>query len=342
MNLTYDITLDFESGFDVNSGAYAVRVTDTNSERLLFERDVPIPNQRPPFASGGKVSFSDSHQFPLSNGDVTIIFYFVNNDDPNATNVWTSIEFELTNIRLTPNTPSTGSSRWPTPADWMIDTFNIKKLQFCQDSAQGIMFFTANNGDPYYLNNPRGNQWEFKKFDPATRLPNQFTENKPAACTIHQGRLWLGGGDTNGNALAASETFNYFNFEVPEVPLPNSPLDFRLSTNGSIQWLEGIKNLLIGTDRGEVIGRSSGASITGSDFNFSLEQTWGCAQIQPLEVGNKVMYVTGAKTRLRALYDQGDSTNGYGSADITYQIQSTFNQEIVDMAFQKILIIWSI
>ena len=87
--------------------------------------------------------------------------------------------------------------------------------------------------------------------------------------------------------------------------------------------------------RGELIGRSSGSAISTTDFNFSLEQTWGCAPIQPLEVGNKVFYVTGGKTRLRALYDQGDNTNGYGSADITFPIQSTFNLEIIDLAFQK-------
>ncbi len=195
MNLSYNISLNFESGFAVNSGAYAVRIIDQTTERLLFERDIPIPNQRPPFADGGKVSFSDSHQFPLTNGDVTILFYFVNNDDPNATNVWKSIEFELTDIRLTPNSPSTTSSRWPLPTSWKSGAFNVKDIQHCQDSAQGIMFFTANRGEPYYLRNPRDNQWEFKKFEPATRLENQFTDNKPLACTIHQGRLWLGGGE---------------------------------------------------------------------------------------------------------------------------------------------------
>ena len=298
------------------------QVNGLDTERETFKSS-DVPN------SDGSVTINVEKGLSMRTGFATLAFIV----RANETIFPTVSDIKIENIVYEATEPEIEPSFFVTPSDWVLPDFYMKPIQICQDSAIGLMILCVDGGAPYTLKND-GNRWGFDLFNLVSE-DDILRDNPPKSCTFHQGRLWLGGGPKNPNTLYASETFNYFNFVVPEVPVDSSPLEFLLSSNGSIQWLEGLKNLLIGTDRGELIGRSSGSVISTTDFDFSLEQTWGSASIQPLEIGNQVMYVMPSRNRIRSLFDAGDNTNGYGSEDVTFPVDSTLKARIVDIAFQK-------
>jgi hypothetical protein len=230
-------------------------------------------------------------------------------------------------------------AQFPTPATWLD---RLPFIQSCVDSALSRMIFTVAGGEMYELDYNRTTlAWTFAQFTPippdasATVGAIDWTDNWPATCTFHQGRLWLAGSPDNRSAVWASETFNYDNFDLVASPVGNSPLQFTLTSNGSIQWIEGLKFLLIGTDSGEVIGRSSGAVITSTDFDFPTEQRWGSTPIQPVEVANEVLFVTPDTTKVRSLFDGGDSTNGYAELEVTFIAESLTTQGIRELAYAR-------
>ena len=108
-----------------------------------------------------------------------------------------------------------------------------------------------------------------------------------------------------------------------------------LAVNGRITWIEGLKTLLIGTDRGEVIGRAQEGVITSKDFSFNLEQTWGSTYIQPATVANQALYITSDFKRLRGLYDGGDRANGYESEDLSLKSEQIAVKSILELQWRQ-------
>ena len=228
---------------------------------------------------------------------------------------------------------------FPTPESWKgaLSSSGLPKtgdIQSVADSAIEEMFFTITDGVPHrLLFDSDTNSFEFAEFLP---LNNPWDDDYPTTCTIHQGRLWLAGSPEKPSTIWASRVWDYEDFELVGVePVASDPLEFTLASNGSIQWMDGLKNLLIGTDRGEIIGRSSGPAITGTDFDFSLEQTWGSARIQPRQVGDQVLHVTPDSKRIRGLFDGGDATNGYETEDLTIFAQNIVNDKVIDLTFAR-------
>ena len=219
-----------------------------------------------------------------------------------------------------------------TPEDWRD---KLPLIKTCQDTADGRMFFTCLNG-PMYTLQKIADSWSFTEFSPLA-----LVNEKPAACAIHQGRLWLGGSQDFRSRLWASEVWNYANFTIP-APVPNEPinaadpLQFDLSIDGRISWLDSLKLLLIGTDRGIAIGRSQGPSISSSDFDFPTEQKWAAAPIQPTQYGSDVFFATIDKRRIRSLYDGGDRRKSYETKDITIDAEHLAKLSIVELAYQEL------
>lgn len=219
---------------------------------------------------------------------------------------------------------------FPFPVEW--DMLSLDSLQTCIDTAESVMYFTIFNGPMYQLSYTESTDtWSFSKFEP-TGISTSAGEI-PYTCAIHEGRLWLGGTPDQPSTIYASKVWNYNDFTTGGNP--EDGLEFTLSNAGGIQWMQSLKNLLIGTDRAEIIARSQGAAITNSDFQFSNEQTWGSANVQPVEVGNLVFYVTKDRGRVRNLYDEGDRFNGYGSEDMTFAIDTLAGEGFREIAFEQ-------
>lgn len=230
----------------------------------------------------------------------------------------------------------TSAVEFDTPTDW-IGKFPL--IQTAMDAGIGQLYFTVLGGTMHVLTYNKGGipDWTFEQFTPLLPAPPAFPpwgqNNDPSCCAIHQGRLWLAAPPDNPSTIYASRTFDYTDFETGSNP--SDPLEFTLASSGAIQWLDGLKLLLVGTDLGEVIGRSSGPSITPTDFDFPLEQTWGSARVQPADMGRKVAFVATDNRKLRSLYDGGDSANSYEAGDPSITADQLFRSDIISVDYAR-------
>jgi len=243
----------------------------------------------------------------------------------------------FTNISVTDPNDVPVPIEEPTPADWKT---NLNRIQVAQDSATGQMFFTVFGGTMHVLTYDKVNDaFDFDPFVPTVPDGSDlFVNNQPITCAIFQGRLWLGGTEKDPSTIWCSEVWNYNNFDIPSSEddiTDKSPAEFTLAVDGRITWLEGLKTLLIGTDRGEVIGRAQNGVITSTDFSFNLEQTWGSTFIQPAEVANQALYVTADFKRLRGLYDGGDRANGYESEDLSLKAEQIAQKSLLELQWRQ-------
>lgn len=105
----------------------------------------------------------------------------------------------------------------------------------------------------------------------------------------------------------------------------------------AIRWLEPGLNLVGGTTGGTWRVRSSATDepITPTSINARLENNYGAANIQPVTVGQALIYVQRMQKKVRELlYDYG--TDAWDSKDLTIRAEhiTGTGDGIVDMAFQ--------
>jgi hypothetical protein len=213
----------------------------------------------------------------------------------------------------------------------------VKQLHVCQDVAKGRMFFFHENVAPHELFWD-GIEWFFGPLVFSGGVPDNSgwgdalaggLENWPSTCAMHKGRLWAGATPLARSRLWGSEVDEYGNWVIPTTPVASDPVDFTLATSGEIEFLLDSKNLMVGADIADVYGTSSGGVITGTDFNFPKQASWGAAPVQAVEIGNETVHVTADGVKLRALWDDGDTSNGYKSKEASYAAQHLFALSVI-------------
>lgn len=66
----------------------------------------------------------------------------------------------------------------------------------------------------------------------------------------------------------------------------------------AVVWLASLRKLVVGTSGGEWIFGHSGVAATPSDARFDRNTKVGCAEIPPVIVGNKVLFIQSAERKL--------------------------------------------
>jgi len=146
--------------------------------------------------------------------------------------------------------------------------------------------------------------------------PQWSGTNHPATGAHFQGRLWLGGSPGEGQTMWASVSGSPEDFTVTGGE-DSSALEFTLQEFGRIEWMLGTKNLLIGAENGEHIVTSDLGVITPSDFKIEQQSSFGSNNMQALQVGEKVFYLTPDGRKLRAMAYQWQENN-WLSQDLTF------------------------
>jgi len=148
--------------------------------------------------------------------------------------------------------------------------------------------------------------------------PAQWTGiNHPSTGCHFQGRLWLGGTPDQGQTVWASKSGSPEDFTVDDPITDASALEFTLQEFGRIEWMLGTKNVLIGADNGEHIITSAGGIITSQDFQIDQQSSYGSNNMQALQVGEKVFYLTPDGRKLRAMAYEWQENN-WISTDLTF------------------------
>ena len=106
-------------------------------------------------------------------------------------------------------------------------------------------------------------------------------------------------------------------FVTDPTPLPEDALVFDLSRRGRIEWMEGIKNLLIGTENGEFIITSDTGLLEASTATVEQQSSYGSENSQARPIGNQVLYLSADGTKLREM-DFSWTEEGWLSRDLSF------------------------
>ena len=147
--------------------------------------------------------------------------------------------------------------------------------------------------------------------------PAEWTgTNYPGTGTHFQGRLWLAGSPGQGQTIWGSASGSPEDFTVT-ADSDASSLEFTLQEFGRIEWMLGTKNLLIGAENGEHIITSTGGIITPQDFQIEQQSAYGSNNMQGIQVGERVFYLTPDGRKLRSIAYEWQENN-WVSKDLTF------------------------
>ncbi len=192
-------------------------------------------------------------------------------------------------------------------------------------SAGTTLHFTDQNFEPDTATTPK-EDW------------NPFEDgNNPATVAFHQQRLVLGGTKDDPASFFMSRTGDYENFRKSRPLQDDDPVEYMLASGSidEIRWMASFGDLLIGTSGAEYKATSSGAAITSSDVQISVQSYWGSSGLAPLIIGQSVMHCQRSGSHVRDLYYSWES-DGYAGNDLSLLApQLVESHHIMQWAFQQ-------
>jgi len=166
-----------------------------------------------------------------------------------------------------------------------------------------------------------------------TGKPSNWTgTNWPSCGTFTEGRLWLGGAPDKPSEFWASKSNSYEDFTT------GATAEFAFNRDiaypGKILWMQGIKDLVIGTTTPEFVCTSNNGVMWNEDIQISRQSTYGSKSVDSLQIGDQVMYVSPDGKKLRSIqYDW--SQNSWVSQDITFISNHITESGIRDVAWAQ-------
>ena len=166
------------------------------------------------------------------------------------------------------------------------------------------------------------------------------TTGYPRTSTFFEQRLYAAATNKQIQTFWASQTADFENLKPDndaDTVEADDALDFTLSADNvnAIYWLSaGEDALVIGTEGGEWVPKSTGEVITPLDITVRRQTTHGSAQIQPVRIDNAALFVQRAKRRIREFVFSIES-NGYQAPDLTRLARHITKGGIVEMDYAE-------
>lgn len=167
-----------------------------------------------------------------------------------------------------------------------------------------------------------------------TSQPAQWVANNyPGTITFFQGRSWWGGTPAQPATFWASKSGVYTDMTTGS--LADDAMVYTMSKRGQIQWMAGLKKLLIGTEYHEFTVESSTGLIIPGDITTDVQSSYGSSYVQPALVGDKAVYVSLDGRKLR---DIGYvwTEDGWTSRDIIFVSEHlTKDNRVTNLVFAQ-------
>ena len=148
---------------------------------------------------------------------------------------------------------------------------------------------------------PKGlNPFEVYEYDnenpyaPGTLARTEY----PSTCAYHGDRLWLGGTVQRPATLWGSTVGDYSNFDARVPSTDDETVEVTLASRRreAVRWLASREDLLIGTSENVwALSAADGGHVVATQPLYArVETTQGCAAVEPVQVGDSILFV-GAK-----------------------------------------------
>jgi hypothetical protein len=166
------------------------------------------------------------------------------------------------------------------------------------------------------------------------------TTGWPRTGGFFEQRLYVAATDNQPQTLWASQTGDFENFKPDDdnnTVEDDDALDFTLSADeiSEIIWMSsGEDTLAIGTTGGEWVPSAQGIVITPLDITIRRQTTHGCARVQPLRVGDIVLFTQRGGRRIRE-FGFNFETDGFKAPDMTRLAYHITRSGLVEIAYQQ-------
>ena len=171
-------------------------------------------------------------------------------------------------------------------------------------------------------------EWALGAFSPQTGYPK--------AITFYEQRLVLAGTTDRPQTVFFSVTADFENFSAGTAD--DSALIYTLGSSevNVIRYLSSSRSLLVGTSGGEFAVRAGGADepITPTNIQIKQQSAFGCADVQPVQVGSTVLFLQRAARKIRELVYNFNS-DSYVAPDLTILAEHITEGGITELAYQQ-------
>ena len=168
------------------------------------------------------------------------------------------------------------------------------------------------------------------------------TTGYPSIGTFYEQRQFAANSSNQPQTSWATQTADFENHtpdsrDASSTVEDDDALDYTISADevNAIRWMSpGEDTLVLGTTGGEWIPESDGIVITPSDIVIRRRTKHGSANIQPVRIGNVVLFVQTAKRKVRE-FGFAFEVDGFQAFDMTRLAQHVTRGGIVEMDFQQ-------
>lgn len=171
------------------------------------------------------------------------------------------------------------------------------------------------------------------------RNPFVGAGNYPRCCTFVEQRLAFGSSNNDPQAVWLSQSANYENFGISQPSKANDAVTFRIKSRqvNEVRSLLALRGLMVLTSGSEwiVSGGSNSDAITPSAIKIDNQGYRGCAKVQPIVVGNTVLFAQRSGGVVRD-FSFEFTQDGFVGRDLTILARHLFeNKSIVAWAYAQ-------
>lgn len=212
---------------------------------------------------------------------------------------------------------------------------DVRNLQavFAEDG--NTMTITVDTVQPYQVTyDPVLDVWNFT-FVTFTFQPVEWGfANFPSCATYFQGRIWYASTPEQPTQIWGSKPNDFYDFTLGAAA--DDALTYTIAKLGRIRWIEGSRNLLVGTEYNEFIFTSETGVVTPAEpFRMDHQSANGAKARQGLEIGQSTLYISADGAKIYAA-NYLDENKAWISEDLTFTAEHFKDIGRIDyMVFQK-------
>lgn len=165
------------------------------------------------------------------------------------------------------------------------------------------------------------------------------TTGHPAVVGLFEERLFLAGAAHVPQQFDGSVTADFQRFTPTEADgsvVDDNALSYTIASEqvNRVRWMASTSRLILGSVGGEFVASSSGAALTPSDLQVRENTALGTANVAPLKVNNRVLFVQRAGRKLRDFrYDFNQDS--YIATDATILADHVSASGLKQLAYQQ-------
>lgn len=213
------------------------------------------------------------------------------------------------------------------------DAEDIKNLYYSMVPSRNSMFLATPKKPPMELTYNSGTAvWTFNAIVFGSQPSSWTTDSYPRCVCFFQGRSWWAGVAKSPETVWGSKSLMFETLTTG--PNADDAIEFTNSAKGRIEWMAGVRNLLVGTEFGEYIVTSQTGILQPSDLAIQPQSADGGCSVMPLPIGSAAMFVSADLKKIRtAQYNDNDAA--WITRDMTAQADHLFTAGVSEVCFAR-------